>query len=71
MADSEGRVPGKTGIFVRESNWSMRGAPCGRWSKPGVGEKKLLHVVEAIPGDCPLAYSMAQPPRSFKIHPLL
>lgn len=68
---ARGRVPGKTSVFVRESNWPMRGAPCGRWSKPEVGEKKLLHVVEALPGDCPRAYSMAQPPRSFKIHPLL
>lgn len=58
-------------VFARESNWPMRGAPCGRWSKPGVGEKKPLHVVEALSGDCPRAYSMAQHPSSFKIHPLI
>lgn len=59
---ARGRVPGKTSIFVRESNWPMRGAPCGRWSKPGVGEKKLLHVVEELLGIAPGHIRWPSPP---------
>lgn len=73
MTDSEGEgSPGKTSIFVRESNGSMRGARslwsrfsklelvrknCSMWSR------RQLRVVPGLFG-CPA-------PRSFKIHLLI